>query len=88
VSSAPTKRAPKIDHTRNEPDNPSVSVNWTGPAQAASGGGAEQDAAGEGRDESVAADRDGSLVGEQREGEDGDLLRYLRGPSAFVGEGQ
>jgi hypothetical protein len=33
VRSAPTKRAPKIVHTRNEPRNLSVSVNWTGSAR-------------------------------------------------------
>ena len=56
--------------------------------QTASGGGPEQDATGERGDEPVPADRHRPLVGQQRQGQDGDLLRDPGGPATVVGHRQ
>jgi len=56
--------------------------------QPPSGGGPEQDATGERGDEAVPADRHGPLVGQQRQGEDSDLVGHRRGPATVIGQGQ
>ena len=86
VSSLPMNSPPKIDQTRKEADSPSVSANWPGACRRPRGRGPEQDSAGKGRDEPVPADRDRPPVGEQCEGEDGDLLGHVGGPPMVTGQ--